>query len=184
MIALGIDPGANDGALVGLDLRQRPAVIVQALAWSKAKRAAGDVMRLWALHGGGVVEVAPAMLPINVRAYIASHGNRISRAAVEGHPMRMGGRAHGLNIPHVREVGRVIGWVEALTVVAPSTPEPAEWRRWVFGIVRGTDAKACDAAILARLPALVTLPPDVPAWAMRHLPDACGVALYAAMERA
>ena len=52
----------------------------------------------------------------------------------------------------------------------------------MFGIAPGTDAKDCDAAIRARLPALVTLPPDVPAWALKHLPDACGVALYAAME--
>lgn len=183
MIALGIDPGANDGALVVLDMRQRPAVIVQALAWSRAKRASGDVMRLWALHGGGVVEVPPAMLPINVRAYIASCGNRISRVGVEGNPPRMGGRAHGMNLGHVREIGRVCGWVEALTGLTPTTPAPAVWRRTVFGIAPGTDSKACDAMILARLPALVTLPPDVPAWALKHLPDACGVALYAAMER-
>ena len=181
MIALGIDPGGNDGALVVLDLRQRPAVIVQALAWSRAKRAAGDVMRLWALHGGGVVEISPAALPINVRAYISSQSRQISRAAVEGHPPRMGGRAHGMNLGHVREIGRVCGWVEALTGITPTTPPPAVWRRKVFVIAPGTDSKACDAAILTRLPALVTLPPDVPAWALKHLPDACGVALYAAM---
>jgi hypothetical protein len=37
--------------------------------------------------------------------------------------------------------------------------------------------KACDAMVLARLPALVTLPDGIPPWALKHLPDACGVAL-------
>ena len=184
MIALGIDPGGNDGALVVLDLRQRPAVIVQALAWSKAKRAAGDVIRVWSLCGHGVSDITPEMLPATIRAYLghADKVGRASRVGVEGNPPRMGGRAHGMNLQHVREIGRVCGWVEALTGLTPTTPPPAVWRRAVFGIAPGTDAKACDAAILARLPALVTLPPDVPAWAMKHLPDACGVALYAAME--
>ena len=183
MIAEGIDPGANDGALAVLDMRQRPAVIVQALAWSKAKRASGDVMRLWSLHGGPVLSVAPESLPINIRAYIGRYRGEVDQIGVEGNPPRMGGRAHGMNLSHVREIGRVCGWVEALTGLTPTTPAPAVWRRKVFGIAPGTDSKACDAMILARLPALVTLPPDVPAWAMKHLPDACGVALYAAMEK-
>ena len=78
---------------------------------------------------------------------------------------------------HIREIGRVCGWVEALTGITPETPPPAVWRRKVFGIPPGTDAKACDAMILARLPALVTLPDGIPPWALKHLPDACGVAL-------
>ena len=177
MIALGIDPGRNDGALVVLDMRRPIAVIVQALAWSAASRKSGDVVRLWALHGDDVVDAKPAALALHIRAYIDGYDGGISRAAVEGHPPRMGGRAHGMNLAHIHEIGRVCGWVEALIGITPETPPPAVWRRRVFGIPPGTDAKTCDAMILARLPALVTLPDGIPLWALKHLPDACGVAL-------
>ena len=179
MIALGIDPGANDGALVMLDLCQRPAIIVQAVAWSISHRKRGDVMRVWTDDVGETTNHPP----ISRVRILAGMDDRPDCAAVEGHPPRMGGRAHGMNLGHVREIGRVCGWVEALTGLTPTTPAPAVWRRAVFGIAPGADSKACDAMILAHLPALVTLPPDVPAWAMKHLPDACGVALYAAMDR-
>jgi hypothetical protein len=181
VIALGIDPGGNDGALAVVDARHRPAAILQAVAWSISHRKHGDVMRVWTLFGGPTTVHPDLFHRINLGGFLRTAG--ADRAAVEGHPPRMGGRAHGMNLAHVREIGRVCGWVEALTGLTPTTPAPAVWRRTVFRIPPGTDAKACDAMILARLPALVTLPPDVPAWAMKHLPDACGVALYAAMER-
>jgi len=174
-VILGIDPGAKKGALVFLSGTD----VAGALAWSEAKRKGGTVIRGWSLKGGES-EILPAMLATTIRRYIGFFP--IHLAAVEGHPMRMGGRAHGLNVPHVREVGRVIGWVEALTNLSPVTPEPAEWRSAVFGIKRGATAKAIDAAILAALP-LFAFPWDVPAWALKHLPDARGVALYAAMEK-
>ena len=181
MIALGIDPGANDGALVVLDIGAGLAAMVDALAWSISKRKHGDVMRVWTT-GAGETTNHPAIFRGGRIGGIGVHlTQRVDRAAVEGHPPRMGGRAHGMNLSHVREIGRVCGWVEALTGLTPTTPAPAVWRRAVFGIAPGTESKACDAMILARLPALVTLPPNVPAWAMKHLPDACGVALYAAM---
>jgi hypothetical protein len=59
----------------------------------------------------------------------------------------------------------------------PETPTPAEWRRSVFGLRSNLKGPAADAAILARLPALVTLPDGIPAWALKHVPDACGGAL-------
>ena len=177
MIALGIDPGRNDGALVALDINARRATVADALAWSIAKRKAGDVMRTWTLSRGES-SVHPDLFHGGRLAGIGVHvTHRIDRAAVEGHPPRMGGRAHGMNLGHIHEIGRVCGWVEALTGITPETPPPAVWRRKVFGIAPGTDAKACDAMILARLPALVTLPDGIPPWALKHLPDACGVAL-------
>jgi len=181
MITLGIDPGSNDGALVVLDNRHRPTTILQAVAWSISHRKHGDVMRAWTLFGGATTVHPDLFHRINLGGFLRTAG--ADRAAVEGHPPRMGGRAHGMNLAHVREIGRVCGWVEALTGLTSVTPPPAVWRRAVFGIKPGGTAKAIDAMIRVRLPALVTLPPDVPAWALKHLPDACGVALYAAMER-
>ena len=182
MIALGIDPGSNDGALVVLDTSRRPAVVLAATAWIRRKRKSGDVILEW-FDGAGEYEKSDGYDPISENGNYVADNYRIQGVAVEGHPPRMGGRAHGMNLGHVREIGRVCGWVEALTGLTPVTPPPAVWRRAVFGIAPGTDAKDCDAMIRARLPALVTLPPDVPAWALKHLPDACGVALYAAMEK-
>jgi hypothetical protein len=177
VIAIGIDPGASDGALVVLDIGTGRATVVDALAWSIAKRKHGDVMRVWT-PDAGETGAHPEIFRGGRVGGIGVHlTHRIDRAAVEGHPPRMGGRAHGMNLGHVREIGRVCGWVEALTGITPETPPPAVWRRRVFGIPPGTGAKACDAMILARLPALVTLPDGIPPWAMKHLPDACGVAL-------
>ena len=173
MIALGIDPGRNDGASSVIDTSWRPHVLTFGCAWSAAKRKSGDVMRMWEA-GYGVWDEPADFDPI---AWLFARKWAVTATAVEGHPPRMGGRAHGMNLGHVHEIGRVCGWVEALTGITPETPPPAVWRRKVFGIPPGTDAKACDAMILARLPALVTLPDGIPPWAMKHLPDACGVAL-------
>jgi len=179
MIALGIDPGLSNGAAVLLDMRQRPAVIMDALAWSAGKKNGKPVMRRWrCIDAVRHVEVAVEVEQFRawgLHAWITTtHGLRVDRAAVEWVPP---GRTHGVNKEHLRECGRMIGFIQAYRVLVPETPTPAEWRRSVFGLRSNLKGPAADAAILALLPALVTLPDGVPPWAMKHLPDACGVAL-------
>ena len=185
MVTIGIDPGLSNGAAVVLDMRQRPAVVVDALAWSEGQENRAPVMRRWrCIDTGHAVE---SKRPIDDFRAWALHawitglaGLRLDRAGVEWIPP---GRTVGVNKEHLRECGRMIGFIQAARAMTPHTPSPAEWRRSVFGLRSNLKGPAADAAILARLPDLVTLPPDVPAWALRHLPDACGVALYAAMEK-
>jgi hypothetical protein len=179
MIALGIDPGLSNGAAVLLDMRQRPAVIMDALAWSEGQENCAPVMRRWrCIDTGHAVE---SKRPIDefrawaLHAWITGlHGLRVDRVGVEWVPP---GRTHGVNKEHLRECGRMVGFIQAYRVLVPETPTPAEWRRSVFGLRSNLKGPAADAAILARLPALVTLPDGIPPWALKHLPDACGVAL-------
>jgi len=187
MIALGIDPGLSNGAAVVLDCHTRPARVIDAIAWSTCTRKGVEMMRVHPIleSKSATAELVFALDIFRARGlhdwlrslppYLAQHG-----AGVEWVPP---GRTHGVNKEHLRECGRMIGLVEAIEGYSPKVPTPAEWRRSVFGLRSNLKGPAADAAIRARLPALVTLPPDVPAWAMKHLPDACGVALYAAMEK-
>ena len=71
MIALGIDPGSNDGALVVLDTSRRPAVVLAATAWIRRKRKSGDVILEW-FDGAGEYEKSDGYDPISdVKALMA-----------------------------------------------------------------------------------------------------------------
>ncbi len=177
LCALGIDPGTNTGAGVVLDVTVTPARVVRAMAWQIRKLKRGPVTDVWTSDHGVGEAFAPIWLWVKDLCAAAVN----PACAVEG--FRFQGMAQGDPVPKATQAGRIAGWVEAFTGCAVARPYAHDWRRDVMGLsnkLKGADA---DAAILASLPALVTLPPDVPAWAMKHLPDACGVALYAAMEK-
>jgi len=70
--------------------------------------------------------------------------------------------------------------VIAIGAADAARPPVSTWRQRVLSIRRGTDGQ--DAIVARLIPALVTLP-DLPTWARGHVLDACGVALWARLER-
>jgi hypothetical protein len=171
MIALGFDPGEKTGAGALLDLSQRPARFVAGMAWRTRDLRRGTVADVWSsIHGENEAFAS-------VRLWI-SELCRISPdvvCAVEG--VRFQGMGQGDPVPRAAHAARVAGWVEAYTSRDAARPYAQAWRKRVFGLSNKLKAPEADAAILRLLPALVTLPAGIPPWALKHLPDACGVAL-------
>jgi hypothetical protein len=171
VIALGIDPGDKTGAGALLDLSHRPARFIAGIAWQTRSLKGGDVTDVWSsIHGVGEA-FAPVSLWVKELCRLAEHPS----CAVEG--VRFQGMGKGDPVPRATQAGRIAGWVEAYTDQTVERPFAQAWRKQVFGLSNKMKAADADAAILRLLPALVTLPDGIPPWAMKHLPDACGVAL-------
>ena len=184
IIAAGIDPGSKSGGVAVLDCRDGRPELDRLTVWSPGTRDKRPVVRVWRWHrvfldlsgltvepdGYDPIEGYDSNLPLTI----------CHRLGVEGHPPRMSSRQHGMSLAHVREIGRVIGFMEARGITTHATPEAAEWRG-ALGIRRGLNAKEADAEVERRIRQIVDLP-EMPAWAVISACDAIGVALFVARE--
>ena len=179
-IAIGVDPGDREGAVVAI--RAGCRVPVSLVAWwtrapTKSRPAPERVV--WGLGPRAAIELVGD--PCRVASFVASDIR--SRyvlpeftAAVEGPSPK--GKAGPVNLAHVAACGKPAGALEALRISAPLVT-PAVWRRHIGIRSQRAGAKAVDARVLAWARETFDLPADIPGPAMRSIPDALGVAWWA-----
>lgn len=178
MIRLGVDPGSSKGAAVVLDTSTSPARVVDLLAWSPGT--SGGVKDLRVCGPDGLVSRwAPDDLQRVAAGWLDAVGGRIEHAAVEeplsGHSARGAGAIS--TVTHAT-AGEWRGLIRGVLRLPSARPLAQRWRRDVLGLPGGLDGAEADARIARLMPGLVRLPIGLPKWAMKHIPDACGVALW------
>lgn len=179
MICLGVDQGSSAGAAVVLDTSVRPARVVDLLAWSEGTTAGRPDLRV--CGPGGAVSRRPidGLQPV-ARTWLLELAGSVGRASVEEplHGSRRG--AGAVNLGAHSEAGEWRGLIRGVLDLPCARPAAQRWRHDVLGLKSSLEAGQADKQIAALIRAIVSLPPGLPAWAMKHFPDACGVALWGA----
>ena len=179
VICLGVDPGGSSGAAVALDTSVRPARVFDLLAWSEGSTAGQSDLRICG-PAGAVSRCPVGSLQSVARWWLLGLTGSVDRASVEEplHGSRRG--ASAVNLGAHAEAGEWRGLIRGVLDLPCERPAAQRWRRDVLGLGSSLEARQADKRVAALIRAIVSLPPGLPAWALKHLPDACGVALWGA----
>lgn len=182
MICLGVDPGGRSGAAVVLDTSVRPARVVDLLAWSEGSAAGRSDLRICG-PAGSISRCPIDGLQSVARSWLLGLTDSVDRASVEEplHGSRRG--AGAVNLGAHAEAGEWRGLIRGVLDLPCERPAAQRWRCDVLGLRSSLEAKQADKHIATLIRAIVSLPPALPAWALKHLPDACGAALWATQGR-
>ena len=176
MICIGVDPGDSSGAAVLLSVPScGRAGVLAVLAWSPGETDRDRDVRV--CSNGTLHRLQPGALPEFTRTWLHNlRTHPINRVAVEepisGHHRGAGAVSTVTHAAASWWRGLIFGVLDH----EASRPLAQAWRRDVLGLPGRLPGRQADAQIARLIPALVDLP-DLPKWAMKHLPDACGVAL-------
>ena len=178
MIRLGVDPGDSSGAAALLSAPGAGRAFVCAvLAWSPGESDGDRDLRVYS--NGTLHRLQPGAFPEFARTWLHNlRTHPINGVSVEepisGHHRGAGAVSTVTHAAASWWRGLIFGVLDH----EAARPLAQTWRRDVLSLPSSLKSRQADAQIARLIPARVELPAGIPKWAMKHLPDACGVALW------